>query len=104
MATPGIHCVWMAVGMSSPLRSAGHRAMGVAKQAGVGRGLVREADLHRIDELMVAEVEQAGGHIAAVYYCPHDWEAGCRCRKPKPGVLFRAKRELGLDLSRTVFV
>jgi D-glycero-D-manno-heptose 1,7-bisphosphate phosphatase len=53
---------------------------------------------------MMAEVEHAGGHIAAVYYCPHDWDAGCGCRKPKPGLLFQAQRELSLDLSRTVFV
>ena len=47
---------------------------------------------------------QAGGHIEAMYYCPHDWDEGCECRKPKPGLLFQAQRDLHLDLSRTLFI
>ena len=53
---------------------------------------------------MKAEVIEAGGHIEAIYYCPHDWEEGCECRKPKPGMLFQAQREFSLDLSRTLFI
>jgi D-glycero-D-manno-heptose 1,7-bisphosphate phosphatase len=34
----------------------------------------------------------------------HDWEAGCECRKPKPGMLFQAQRDFHLDLSRTFFI
>ena len=42
--------------------------------------------------------------LTAMYYCPHDWEEGCECRKPKPGMLFQAQRDLHLDLSRTLFI
>jgi D-glycero-D-manno-heptose 1,7-bisphosphate phosphatase len=47
---------------------------------------------------------QAGGRIDAIYYCPHGWDDDCECRKPKPGMLFRAQREHQLDLSRTPFI
>ena len=53
---------------------------------------------------MIDEVEQAGGKIDRIYYCPHDWQAGCECRKPKAGLLFQAQRELHLDLTRTLFI
>jgi D-glycero-D-manno-heptose 1,7-bisphosphate phosphatase len=53
---------------------------------------------------MKTEVLRAGGHIAAIYYCPHDWEEACECRKPKPGMLFQAQKEFKLDLSRTYFI
>jgi len=52
---------------------------------------------------MSQEAASAGGAIDAIYVCPHDWDEGCECRKPKPGMLFQAQRDFHLDLSRTVF-
>jgi D-glycero-D-manno-heptose 1,7-bisphosphate phosphatase len=63
-----------------------------------------EEDLAAIHRKMTSEVEQAGGRIDAVYYCPHDWDEGCDCRKPAPGMLFQAQRDLDLDLTRTPFI
>jgi histidinol-phosphate phosphatase family protein len=86
------------------LKKNGYRVIVVSNQAGIGRGYMTEDDLLRIHERMKTELAEAGGEIAAIYYCPHDWNDSCECRKPKPGLLFRAQRELNLDLSRTVFV
>lgn len=86
------------------LREAGFRVIVVSNQAGVGRGVMSEADVEMVNERMAHDAESAGGHIDAVYYCPHDWETGCDCRKPKPGMLFQAQREHHLDLSRTTFI
>ena len=61
-----------------------------------------EEALRQIHERMKAETAEAGGEIEAIYYCPHDWDEGCECRKPKPGLLFQAQRELNLDLSRSL--
>lgn len=86
------------------LKRAGWRVIVVSNQAGVGRGVMAEQELLEIHNRMKEEAAQAGGEINAVYYCPHDWEEGCECRKPKPGLLFQAQRDLNLDLSRTPFV
>ncbi len=86
------------------LKEAGSQVMVVSNQAGVARGAMTKADVAMIHERMRAEVAAAGGQIDAVYYCPHHWDDGCVCRKPKPGMLFAAQREFHLDLSRTVFV
>ncbi len=63
-----------------------------------------EADLTAIRERMKTETFSAGGRIDAFYHCPHDWDEGCECRKPKPGMLFQAQRDFALDLSRTFFI
>lgn len=86
------------------LAEAGYRVIVVSNQAGIARGAMTEADLTHIHERMNAEVAKAGGHIDAVYFCPHDWDGGCECRKPKPGMLFQAQRDFDLDLSRTFFI
>jgi D-glycero-D-manno-heptose 1,7-bisphosphate phosphatase len=86
------------------LTQAGYRVILVSNQAGIGRGIMTEADLQQIHARMRAELEEIGGRIEAVYYCPHDWDAGCECRKPGPGMLLQAQRDFNLDLTRTLFI
>ena len=86
------------------LNEAGFKIIVVSNQAGINRGAMTEKDLSDIHMKMVAEVEQSGGRIDAIYFCPHDWDEGCECRKPKPGMLFQAQHDFNLDLSRTVFI
>jgi D-glycero-D-manno-heptose 1,7-bisphosphate phosphatase len=97
---------WLA-GAKEALRlftAAGYRVVVVSNQAGIARGAMTEAALTHIHERMKAEAAQAGGQIEAVYCCLHDWDEGCECRKPKPGMLFQAQRDFHLDLSRTLFI
>jgi D-glycero-D-manno-heptose 1,7-bisphosphate phosphatase len=63
-----------------------------------------EADLLEIHRRMAKDATQAGGRVDAIYYCPHNWDDGCECRKPRPGMLFQAQRDFSLDLSRTLFI
>ncbi|MDQ6749546.1 MAG: HAD-IIIA family hydrolase [Actinomycetota bacterium] len=82
----------------------GYTVAVVSNQAGIGRGAMTEGDLVAIHARMIAEARDAGCEIDAIYHCPHDWDEGCECRKPAPGMLFEAQRELDLDLSRTPFL
>jgi D-glycero-D-manno-heptose 1,7-bisphosphate phosphatase len=83
------------------LEGNGYRVVVVSNQAGIGRGAMTESDLEAIHARMR---DVAGGVIAAIYHCPHDWDEGCACRKPAPGMLFQAQRDLDLDLTRTPFI
>jgi histidinol phosphatase-like enzyme len=53
---------------------------------------------------IVATIEEQGGRIDASYLCPHHPNEGCECRKPAPGMIHRAARELKLDLPRSWLV
>lgn len=86
------------------LGQAGYRVIVVSNQAGVGRGVMTDADVVAVNDRMRADAAAAGGEIEAVYYCPHDWDAACACRKPRPGMLFDAQHEFQLDLTRTPFI
>lgn len=80
------------------------RVIVVSNQAGIGRGTMTEGDLDAVHRRMREEAIAAGGRIDAIYHCPHDWNAGCDCRKPRPGLLLQAQRDFHLDLSRTCFI
>ena len=86
------------------LTEGGFRLFVISNQAGVARGAMSEADLMAVDARMMADAAAAGGRLAGAYYCRHDWDAGCDCRKPLPGLLFQAQREHRLDLTRTPFI
>lgn len=83
---------------------AGYRIIIVSNQAGINRGAMSEADLDAIHARMRADIEHEGGHIDAIYHCPHDWDEGCACRKPKPGMLLSAQKDFALDLTQTLFI
>ena len=80
------------------LHRAGWMVAVVTNQSGVGRGLYDEATLAKIHEHMRERVRAAGGSLAGVYYCPHLPDAGCECRKPKPGMFRALERELGVSV------
>lgn len=93
----------------------GIRCVVVTNQPVIARGLCTEETLAVIHEKLRADIRAAGGELAAIYHCPHHPEThhdegvaalrrGCRCRKPAPGMLLRARRELGLDLARCAMV
>ena len=84
------------------LAAAGVAVVVVTNQRGIARGRMSEDDLAGIHARMRAVADEAGGRIDAIYHCPH--EGGCDCRKPAPGMLRRAARELGLDLRHTALV
>ncbi|MGH7507384.1 MAG: HAD-IIIA family hydrolase [Longimicrobiales bacterium] len=86
------------------LAAAGWRIIVVSNQAGIGRGAMTVAALEAVHDRMRSDASATGGRIDAIYVCPHDWDAGCSCRKPRPGMLLQAQRDFHLDLTRTVFI
>jgi len=76
----------------------------ISNQAGVGKGLMTSSQLKEIDSWMIKAIEEYGGRVLKSYYCTHTAEQGCICRKPKPGLLFKAARDFSIDLKCSYFI
>ena len=76
----------------------------VTNQSAIGRGLTSDAAVADIHRRMCTAVAAAGGRIDAVYVCPHRPDAGCACRKPRPGLLQQAAADLGLVLTECLLI
>ena len=86
------------------LRKAGMRIVVVTNQRGVALGRMSAESVEDLHHRMAAELAERGVVLDAVYYCPHALER-CDCRKPQPGMLLRAARELpDMDLERSVMI
>lgn len=76
----------------------------VSNQRGVARNLITRQDLRAIQHRMQADARADGWQFARFYYCFHDLSEACDCRKPEPGMLLRAAKELGGDLAASVMI
>ncbi|MGD9022899.1 MAG: D-glycero-beta-D-manno-heptose 1,7-bisphosphate 7-phosphatase [Deltaproteobacteria bacterium] len=82
----------------------GYLIIVVTNQSAINRGMVAEAAVQEIHTKMMAAVDEFGGTIEAVYYCPHIPDDRCNCRKPEAGLIYRAQADLGLNLSKACMI
>jgi D-glycero-D-manno-heptose 1,7-bisphosphate phosphatase len=89
------------------LSAAGWKLVLVTNQSAIARGLITPAELAEIHAELQQRLGAYGARLDAIYSCPHhptegigEYKVECACRKPKPGLVLQAARELGLDLAR----
>lgn len=92
-------------------KSARFEVVVVTNQAGIARGFYSEAQFHRLTAWMCEQFERRGGSIDKVYFSPYHPTAGIGeylrdedTRKPRPGMILKARQELGLSLDESILV
>ena len=86
------------------LNQTGYEAIIISNQAGLAKGLYTQSNLDEMTRNMLEKIEQSGGKIRSVHYCPHRDEDNCDCRKPKTGLFFQATKDLQVNFADTFFV
>ena len=86
------------------LNRAGYAVVVATNQSAIGRGVISEAFLQDVHHEIDRRLALGNARIDRYYYCPHHPDAGCDCRKPQPGLVQRACREMGLDPRRSVMI
>ncbi|WP_248323277.1 HAD-IIIA family hydrolase [Caballeronia sp. Sq4a] len=83
----------------------------ISNQSGVALGKFDESALRHVERKLHELAAEAGARLTGIYWCPHHpqgtvarYARACECRKPAPGMIQRAARELNLDLARSWFV
>jgi D-glycero-D-manno-heptose 1,7-bisphosphate phosphatase len=93
------------------LNSLGLKVVVVSNQPGVAKRKMTMRNFEKIQTKMKRELKKKGAHIDAEYYCFHhplatrkECRENCDCRKPKPGLLLRAAKDLDLSLRNSFMV
>jgi D-glycero-D-manno-heptose 1,7-bisphosphate phosphatase len=78
----------------------------ITNQAGIARGLYTQEAFHILNDWMVDQFREHGITISKVYFCPHhpDFNGECDCRKPKPGMILKAKEQFNLELKNSFLI
>ncbi len=86
------------------LNDKGYKIYLISNQAGIARGVMTTQDLNLIHKNLKAELKKYGAKIDGIFYCPHGWNDNCDCRKPKPGLLYKASQKHYINLTKAVFI
>lgn len=86
------------------LNAKGFQVILITNQSAVARGMISVQTLDAILKKMTRGVEQAGGRIKDIFFCPHGPNQGCDCRKPKPGMILQAVACHGIDLKKAFMI
>lgn len=93
------------------LSDAGYLLTIITNQSGIARGYYSLEDYNILTEKMLHSLQTAGIKVLGVYYCPHHpagsvkkFSVRCNCRKPEPGMIFRAAIDHDLELKSSIFV
>ena len=84
------------------LTQAGYKVVVCTNQSGIGCKLYSMEDLNLIHEKMHKTVEQEGGEIVAIFFCPHKSDDNCSCRKPKPSMILDIVDRFNIDNVRNL--
>ena len=82
-------------------KSLNYQIIVVTNQSGIGRGYYNEGDFHIINNWMLEQFKNKRIEILDVFFCPHDPESNCDCRKPKPGMLNQANEKHNIDMEKS---
>jgi D-glycero-D-manno-heptose 1,7-bisphosphate phosphatase len=82
----------------------GFTSIVISNQSALSRKLISPEELNDIHMMMKKTIASAGGRITDIFFCPHMPDDGCECRKPEPGLIFRAQRKYNINLVEAVMV
>ena len=86
------------------LNRAGFATVVITNQAAIGRGVIEESFLSEVHDEIDARLARGHARIERYYHCPHHPDARCTCRKPAPGMILQACRDMGLDPARSFMI
>ncbi len=86
------------------LTQAGYHLILITNQSIINRGMATAEDLAHTHRRLREAVAAAGGRIFDIFFCPHQPDEHCDCRKPKPGLILQAQARHGIELARTIMI
>lgn len=97
------------------INKSGYLAVVITNQPVIARGDCTWDDLQKIHDKMETELGKSGAFVDAIYVCPHhpdkgfegeklEYKCSCDCRKPKPGLILQATKDLNIDLSQSYMI
>jgi len=88
------------------LQTLGYQFIIITNQAGIARKYYSLKDAKKFNRELIKRLRKKGLKIKKVYLCPHhpDFTGKCDCRKPEPGLVTTAQKELGVNLKKSIFI
>jgi len=84
----------------SSLSKTDYKIIIATNQRGIAKKILSEKNLIKLHLKMLDEIKKSGGRVDKIYFCPHE-KGECNCRKPLPGMLYKANKEFNIDFKNS---
>ncbi len=89
----------------SYIKKAGYKLVLITNQGGVAKGIYSIEDVEDLHQYMQDHLQKEDAQFDAIYYCPHHSDISeCDCRKPKPGMILSAIKDLNIDRDNSIMI
>lgn len=92
------------------INEAGWRTVVISNQSGVARGYMDENDVASVNQELMDKLAEENAFLDGIYFCPHHsqghppYKKDCECRKPLPGMIYKAEADLNLDIGKSLVI
>ena len=93
------------------MNQAGYKVIIISNQSGIARGYFDEVQVAQVNHRLETLLAYQGARLERFFHCPHhpqgvveEYTRNCSCRKPQPGMIIKAAKELGIDLTSSFMV
>ncbi len=76
----------------------------ITNQSGIGRGYFTLSQFQEFHNELLRRLEEKGISVTGTYFCPHRPEENCNCRKPALELIFKAAKELNIDIKKSIII
>jgi len=83
----------------SLIQEKGYLAIVVSNQPDISRGKLEQSELDKMTQLLIEETK-----VDDIFYCIHDDDNDCGCRKPAPGLFFTAQKKYNVDFNKSFMI
>jgi D-glycero-D-manno-heptose 1,7-bisphosphate phosphatase len=79
----------------------GYKIIVITNQSGLSRGFYNKKDFIKLSNWMLNQFKIRGIDILDIFYCPHNSDSDCKCRKPKPGMFLQAQEKYNINMKKS---
>jgi histidinol-phosphate phosphatase family protein len=83
------------------IKDSGFKLIVISNQSGIARGYFDIEKLRGVEDKIQQLLRVHNLKVDGFYYCPHDTNDDCDCRKPNPGLILKAAQDFNIDLAQS---
>ena len=86
------------------LKEIGYQFIIITNQYLINEGIISLYDYQQFTKKFLKKLKQENRDILKIYFCPHNDQDHCHCKKPQPGMIEQARKDFLIDMNNSIYI